>query len=123
VFLDESGANLAMGRSHAWLPRGTELIEARPMNWGDNLTMIGAIRVDRWLTLATSWGAMDTPRFVAWTRRHLVHHLRRGDIVLMDNLAPHKARPSVSSLRARGQACASCLRTPTTSTRSRRPGL
>src|SRR6478609_3288586 len=22
VFLDESGANLAMGRSHAWLPRG-----------------------------------------------------------------------------------------------------
>ena len=24
-----------MGRSHAWLPRGTELIEPRPMNWGD----------------------------------------------------------------------------------------
>ena len=37
VFLDESGANLAMGRSHAWLPRGTELIEPRPMNWGANL--------------------------------------------------------------------------------------
>ena len=26
-----------MGRSHAWLPRGTELIEPRPRNWGDNL--------------------------------------------------------------------------------------
>src|SRR3989442_754541 len=92
VFLDESGANLAMGRSHAWLPRGTELIEPRPMNWGDNLTLVGAIRMDRLLTLATSWEAMTTARFNGWVRRHLVRHLRRGDVVVMDNLAAHKAR-------------------------------
>lgn len=35
--------------------RGTELIEPRPMNWGTNLTLVGAIRDDRLLTLATSW--------------------------------------------------------------------
>ena len=92
AFLDESGANLAMGRSHAWLPRGTELIEPRPRNWGDNLTLVGAIRVDRWLTLATSWDAMTTRRFVTWVRRYLVPHLRRGDVVIMDNLAAHKSR-------------------------------
>jgi transposase len=92
VFLDESGANLAMGRSHAWLLRGTVLVEPRPMNWGDNLTMVGAIRVDRWLTLATHWGAMNTARFIAWVRRHLVRCLRRGDVVIMDNLPAHKAR-------------------------------
>ena len=61
VFLDESGANLAMGRSHAWVLRGRELVEPRPRNWGDNLTLVGAIRVDRWLTLGTAWGAMTTP--------------------------------------------------------------
>jgi transposase len=92
VFLDESGANLAMGRSHAWLPRGEVLVEARPMNWGDNLTMVGAIRADKWLTLATNWGAMNRPRFIHWVRRHLVRHLRRGDVVVMDNLPAHKAR-------------------------------
>jgi transposase len=92
VFLDESGANLAMGRSHAWLPRGTVLVEPRPMNWGDNLTMVGAIRADRWLTMATYWGALNTTRFVAWVRRYLVRRLRRGDIVVMDNLPAHKAR-------------------------------
>jgi transposase len=92
VFLDESGANLAMGRSHAWLPRGEVLVEARPMNWGDNLTMVGAIRADRWLTLATHWGAMNRTRFIQWVRRHLVRHLRRGDVVVMDNLPAHKAR-------------------------------
>jgi hypothetical protein len=42
VFLDEAGANIAMGRSHACVQRGEEYVEARPMNWGDNLTLIGA---------------------------------------------------------------------------------
>src|SRR5687768_3663414 len=97
VFLDESGANLAMGRSHAWLPRGEVLVEPRPINWGDNLTMVGAIRVDKWLTLATSWGAMNRPRFIRWVRRHLVPYLRPGDVVVMDNLAAHKA-PQVREL-------------------------
>ena len=82
-----------MGRSHAWLPRGTELIEPRPMNWGDNLTMVGAMRVDGWLTLATGWHAMNTARFEEWVRRRLVPRLRRGDIVVLDNLSAHKARP------------------------------
>ena len=97
VFLDESGANLAMGRSHAWLPRGQELIEPRPRNWGDNLSLVGAMRLEGWVTLATAWGAITTPRFVAWVRRHLVRHLRPGDIVVLDHLAAHKA-PRVRTL-------------------------
>jgi transposase len=81
-----------MGRSHAWLPRGEILIETRPMTWGDNLALVGTIRVDKWLTLATSWGAMNRARFIQWVRRHLVRHLRPGDIVVLDNLAAHQAR-------------------------------
>jgi transposase len=92
VFLDESGANLAMGRSHAWLPRGAVLIESRPMNWGDNLTMVGAIRLDRWLTLNTIWGGMKAADFVQWVERRLVPRLRRGDIVVLDNLPAHRPR-------------------------------
>jgi hypothetical protein len=46
-----------MGRSHAWVKRGEVLVDPRPMNWGNNLTMIGAIRADRWLTLSTDWHA------------------------------------------------------------------
>jgi transposase len=90
VFLDESGAHLAMGRSHAWLRRGTELIEPRPMNWGTNLTMVGAMRVDGWLTLATGWEAMNARRFLAWVQRRLVPRLRPDDIVVLDNLGAHK---------------------------------
>jgi hypothetical protein len=80
-----------MGRSHAWVLRGRELVEPRPRNWGDNLTLVGAMRVDRWLTMSTAWGAMTTPRFTAWVQRRLLPRLRRGDIVVLDNLAAHKA--------------------------------
>jgi len=86
-----------MGRSHAWLPRGTELIEPRPRNWGDNLSLVGAMRADGWLTLGTAWGALDTARFTAWVARRLVPCLRPGDIVVLDNLGAHKA-PRVQAL-------------------------
>ena len=111
-----------MGRSHAWLPRGTVLVEPRPMNWGDNLTLVAAIRVDRWLTLATAWGAMNTVRFGAWVRRYLVRHLRPGDVVIMDNLAAHKALQVRDRSNAPAPPSASCRRTPTTSTQSKPPG-
>jgi transposase len=81
-----------MGRSHAWLPRGTVLVEPRPRNWGDNLTLVGAIRVDRWLTLSTAWGAMTAVRFADWVEHRLAPRLRAGDIVLLDNLTAHKPR-------------------------------
>ena len=61
VVLDEAGANLAMGRSHAWVLRGQEYVEPRPMNWGENLTLIGAIRRTGWVTLNT-WRAVNMSR-------------------------------------------------------------
>jgi transposase len=92
VFVDESGANLAMGRSHAWVKRGEVLVDPRPMNWGDNLTMIGAIRANQWPTLSTDWQPANADRFVRWVERRLAPKLRPGDIVMMDNLGVHKDR-------------------------------
>lgn len=91
VFLDEAGANLTMGRSHVWVPRGEEYVEPRPMNWGDNLTLVGAIRRDGWVVLNTKWRAMTKVAFIAWVRDRLAPRLRTGDIVVLDNLQAHKA--------------------------------
>lgn len=86
-----------MGRSHAWVKRGEVVVDPRPMNWGDNLTMIGAIRADQWLTLGTVWKAANTERFATWVERRLAPKLRVGDVVVMDNLNAHKA-PRVRAL-------------------------
>jgi transposase len=100
VFFDESGANLAMGRSHAWVMRGEEYVERRPMNWGDNLTLIVAIRLRGWVTLSTPWEAVKARTFVTWVRDRLAPRLRPGDIVLMDNLPAHKSA-KVAAILAR----------------------
>jgi transposase len=100
VFIDESGANLAMGRSHAWVLRGEEYVEPRPMNWGDNLSLIGAVRLGGWVTLGTQWKAVKAKDFTAWVRDRLAPRLQPGDIVLLDNLRAHKA-PAVVALIAR----------------------
>ena len=102
VVLDEAGANLAMGRSHAWVPRGEEYVEPRPMNWGTNLTLIGAIRRTGWVTLNTKWRALDAAYFIDWVRRRLAPHLRPGDIVLLDNLTAHKDAAVRRLVAARG---------------------
>ena len=97
VFIDESGANLAMGRSHAWVLRGEEYVEPRPMNWGDNLSLIGAVRLTGWVTLATQWKAVKATDFIAWVRDRLAPRLQAGDLVLLDNLRAHHA-PAVAAL-------------------------
>jgi transposase len=89
VFLDESGLNLSMGRSHAWVKRGTEYIDRVPMNWGQNLTLLGAIRLGGWVTLTTMFASANGDRFVDWLTAHLLPKLRRGDVLVMDNLSAH----------------------------------
>lgn len=102
VFLDEAGANLAMGRSHAWVKRGEEYVEPRPMNWGDNLTLVGAIRRRGWVVLSTKWHAMNKVSFIEWVRRRLAPRLRRRDIVVLDNLPAHKAPEVEFCIQQRG---------------------
>jgi transposase len=91
VALDEAGVSIAMGRSHAWVQRGQEHVEPRPRNWGDNLTLMEAIRPTGWVTLSTCWRAMTAVAFARWVRTRLAPRLRRGDIVRLDNLKGHKS--------------------------------
>jgi len=89
VFLDESGVHLAMHRTHTWVKRGTEYVERVPMNWGRTLTLLGAMRLTGWVVLQTMFATANADRFVAWLRRQLLPKLRRGDVLVMDNLRAH----------------------------------
>ena len=91
-----------MSRSHVWMPKGTEFVEPRAVNWGQNLTMIGAIRRRRWVTLGTHWRSTTHDKFQRWVRRRLVPALRRGDVVLMDRLAVHRTPAVRRLIEARG---------------------
>jgi len=102
VFLDESGLNLAMSRSHAWVKRGTEFIDRVPMNWGKNLTLLGAMRQDGWVVLTTTYEKATKDRFVWWLRTKLLPKLRHGDVIVMDNLSAHHDPRVLELCQSRG---------------------
>ena len=102
VFLDESGLHLAMSRSHAWVKRGTEFIDRVPMNWGKDLNLLGAIRRDGWVVLTTTYEKVTKDYFVWWVKTKLLPKLRFGDVLVMDNLAAHRAPRVVEVCAERG---------------------
>jgi DDE superfamily endonuclease len=93
-----------MGRTHAWTLKGHVRVDPRPMNWGNNLTMIGAVRCDQWLTMSTMFKSANKDRFVTWVRRRLLPKLGSGDVLILDNAPAHKDPRLVPLLRSHGVA-------------------
>lgn len=100
VFIDESGMHLSMTRSHAWVKRGSEYVDRVPINWGKNLTLLGAIRLSGWVTQSSMFATANRDRFVAWLKTKLLPKLRVGDVLVMDNLSAHhdpRVRPACAA--------------------------
>lgn len=64
--------------------------------------MISSVRLDGTTACMTIDGATDTPVFQAYVRAVLVPTLRPGDIVVMDNLGPHKNEQTVALIEQAG---------------------
>jgi len=71
--------------------------------------MIGSIRLDGSTACMALEGATDTEGFRAYVRWVLVPTLRPGDLVIMDNLSPHKSDPTLALI---GQVGAQVLFLP-----------
>lgn len=97
VFLDESGAKTNMTRTHGRAPRGVRVVEKVPHGHWKTTTMISAVRTSGPFAAAVVGGATDTDVFLAYVEQALVPELREGEVVVMDNLSPHK-HPRVREL-------------------------
>lgn len=62
--------------------------------------MLSSVRLDGTTACMTIKGATDTAVFHAYVRAILLPTLRPGDIVIMDNIAPHKAPPTLALIAA-----------------------
>lgn len=102
VFLDESGAKTNMTRLYGRAPRGQRLVEHTPGGHWCTTTMLSALRHDRVEAPLVIEGAMDSLVFRGYVERMLAPTLRTGDVVVMDNLSPHKSRGVQEAIEARG---------------------
>lgn len=92
VFVDESGINTGMTRTRARAAPGDRAVGAVPQGHWKTVTMLGALRLDGMAAAATIDASTDTAVFSTFVRHALVPALREGDVVVWDNLAPHKVR-------------------------------
>lgn len=104
VFLDESGATTHMTRLYGRSAVGERCVDHTPQGHWKTLTMLSAIRLSGVVREATVLvdGAMNAPTFLAYTQQFLAPSLLPGDVVVMDNLASHKAQGVVEAIGEAG---------------------
>jgi transposase len=101
IFVDESGAKTSMTRTHGRAPVGERVHGAIPGHW-DSLTLICALRLSGVTAPVVFQGATDTAAFQSYVEQVLVPELRPDDVVIWDNLKPHKAQAVVAAVEQVG---------------------
>ncbi len=102
VFLDETAATTAMTRPYGWGPRGQRLIDAVPHGHWTTTTFLAGLRSDGVIAPLVLDGPVTGEVFRAYIEQMLAPTLRRGDVVVMDNVATHKVSGIREAITAAG---------------------
>ena len=101
VFVDEFGVNTAMTRMYGRSPEGTRVEATAPGAW-QNVTVIAGLRPTAVVAPFVFPGATDGPAFDTYVQAVLVPELQAGDVVVWDNLKPHKNAEVIQAIEAVG---------------------
>ena len=102
VFIDETGINTKMARLRGRCPKGQRMVASIPHGHWKTLTFIAALRYDG---LTAPWvieGAMDGDAFEKYVETQLAPTLKKGDVVILDNLSAHKRAKAEKAVEKRG---------------------
>lgn len=102
VFIDETSVNTNMTRPFGRGPKGERVIGRVPFTAWKTLTFVAALRNDRMTAPMIIKGAVNGEVFLAYLEQCLVPTLKRGDIVVMDNVPAHKVEGVEDAIEAAG---------------------
>jgi len=102
VFDDESGATTKLTRLRARSPEGQRAVGRIPQGHYQTTTLVAGIGLRGPCAPWLFDGAMDGEMFLAWVVQGLAPTLRKGDLVIMDNLATHKVQGVCEAIEAVG---------------------
>ena len=102
VFVDETGFRLGDSPRYGWAPRGEDAVGLHVQKSWTTMTVIGAIAHDGFRGVMTINGGTSTDVMAAYVREVLTPNLKFGDIVVMDNLAAHRATRVRALIQAAG---------------------
>jgi transposase len=102
VFIDETGASTKMARLRGRAIRGQRCRASVPHGHWKTTTFVGALRLDGMTAPWVLDGPMNGEAFLVYVQKVLVPTLRRGDLVVMDNLPAHKVEGVRAAIEAVG---------------------
>jgi transposase len=91
VFIDETSASTKMVRLYGRCARGQRLRVGIPHGHWKTTTFVAGLRLSGFAAPMLLDGPMTGPWFTAYVEQILVPTLRPGDVVILDNLPPHKS--------------------------------
>ena len=102
IFLDETGANTGMARTHGYAPRGERVPAAVPHGHWKTVTFVGGLTAAGMTAPLAFDGPMTGAVFVAYVEQILAPTLRPGMVVVLDNLPAHKVAGVREAIAAAG---------------------
>ena len=102
LFVDEMGTNTSLSALYAWAPKGQRAHCSVPRNRGANTTVLSSMSAEGMGPSLTVEGATTSVLFEAYLEQVLAPTLRRGQVVVMDNLSAHKGERVRELIEERG---------------------
>ena len=90
VFIDETWAKTNMTPLYGWAAIGKRVIDHVPHGHWKTTTFLAALRHNGLTAPMVVDGAINGELFLAYVNQVLLPTLRKGDIVVLDNLGSHK---------------------------------
>ena len=92
VFLDESGVNIDMVRRYGRAKNKNRVNDYAPINTPKKTTLVSSVRLDGTQAYEFFQGSLNGKNFLSYVKNTLIPTLKKGDIVVMDNLSCHKVK-------------------------------
>jgi transposase len=102
VFVDEMGTNISLSPLYAWAKKGQRAHCSVPRNRGANTTVLSSMSLRGMGPSLTVEGTTTSVVFEAYVEQVLAPTLRRGQVVVMDNLSAHKGERVRELIEERG---------------------
>ncbi len=102
VFVDEMGTNISLSPIYGWAKKGERAHCSVPRNRGKNTTLLSSMSMEGMGPSLAVEGATTAAVFETYVERVLAPTLRKGQVVVMDNLSAHKGERVRELIEGRG---------------------
>jgi transposase len=103
VFVDECSSNTSLAPLYGWSRKGERAHQKAPRNWGKNITLLSSISKERGMGASlVVEGSTNGTVFQTYLEDVLLPTLKRGQVMVMDNLSAHKGERVRELIEAKG---------------------